>query len=170
MDLVLRKLGMNKGKVFADFLSGMDEVIGRAESIPGWEKYANQLRKTKASLSKIPSVLGERSAKGKSFYPFLKANPIVEAAGDVVVAWFLLWGAMIAQEKLEMLFQKKGAVDAEKQEDFINENAEAAFLVGKIKSCKFFIGNILPITDGKIAAVTWGDVSAWEIREKSFGA
>jgi len=161
---------MNKGKVFADFLAGIDEVISSAESIPGWKKYANQLRKTKASLSEILSVLGERSAKGESFYPFLKATPVLEAAGDVVVAWFLLWGAMIAQEKLETLFQEKGAQDAGKQQDLIDENAEAAFLAGKIQSCKFFIGNMLPITDGKIAAVTWGDVSAWEIRESSFGA
>ena len=170
MDFALRKLGMKKGKVFADFLAGMNEVINRAENISVWKKYAVQLRKTREGLSEIPSVLAERGREGDSFYPFLKATPILEAAGDVVVAWFLLWGAMVAQEKLETLFREKGAEDPEKQADLIDDNAEAAFLAGKIQSAKFFIGNILPITDGKVEAVKWGDVSAWETREVSFGA
>jgi hypothetical protein len=38
-----------------------------------------------------------------------------------------------------------------------------------VHSAKFFIGNILPVTDGKLAAVKWGDTSAWDIRENSFG-
>ena len=58
--------------------------------------------------------------------------------------------------------------DAEKQKAFVGKNAEAAYLAGKIESARFFIGDILPITDGKISALKWGDASAWEIAERSF--
>jgi len=169
MDLTLRKLSMGKGKVFADFLSGMDEVINKAYGIEEWKKYADQVAKTRSALTEIPSLFAKQSGKEGFIYPFLKATPFLEAAGDVAISWFLLWGAMIAQEKLEALFHDKGAEDAETQEALIEEKAEAAYLAGKIQSAKFFIGNILPITDGKIEAIKWGETSAWMIHERSFG-
>lgn len=169
MDLTLRKLSMGKGKVFADFLSGMDEVINKAYGIEEWKKYADQVAKTRSALAEIPSLFAKQSGKEGFIYPFLKATPFLEAAGDVAISWFLLWGAMIAQEKLEALFHDKGAEDAETQEALIEEKAEAAYLAGKIQSAKFFIGNILPITDGKIEAIKWGETSAWMIHERSFG-
>ena len=87
----------------------------------------------------------------------------------MVVSWFLLWGAVIAHESLEALFQEKGADDKEKQEALIENNAECAFLAGKVHSAKYFIGNVLPVTDGKLEAVKWGDTSVWDIKENSFG-
>jgi len=169
IDLILRKLGMKEGKVFADFLRGMDDVINRAWSLPEWKRYAEQLRRTRTALSEIPLILAEWASKGEPYYPLLKATPILEAIGDVVISWFLLWGGMIAQEKLEALFDEKGITNRKEQDAIIQENSEAAFLAGKIEGAKFFIGNILPITEGKINAIKWGDVSAWEISAKSFG-
>ncbi|MBW1796977.1 MAG: acyl-CoA dehydrogenase [Deltaproteobacteria bacterium] len=169
MDLTFRKLGMKKGKVFADFLAGMDEMADRADRLSGWKKYADQFRKTKNALSEIPSALADHAGKGTPVYPFLKATPVLEAAGDVVVSWFLLWGAVVAQEKLEALFMEKGAEDSAKQEELIKENAEAAYLAGKVQSARFFIGGVLPVTDGKIEAIKWGDCSAWETQDRSFG-
>ena len=168
MDLALRKAAMKKGKVFSEFLAGMDEVVGKAEEIPLWKRYATQLAKTKNALGDIPRVLAERVSAGEGSYPFLKATPFLDAAGDVVVAWFLLWGGLIAYERLEALFRDKGADGREAQEALIRESAEAAFYAGRVHSAKFFIGNILPITDGKIEAIKWGDSSAWEICERSF--
>jgi len=170
MDLVFRKLTMKGGKVFSDFLADMDDVIDRAQSIEEWRKYSEQLRKTKSALAGIPAVFNERTSKGQIYYPYLKATDFLEAAGDVVISWFLLWGALVAQEKVEVLFREKGVLDGEEQKSFICENNEGAFLAGKIQSARFFIGNILPLTDGRIEGIKWGDVSAWEIREKSFGA
>ncbi|MFC1822909.1 acyl-CoA dehydrogenase [Thermodesulfobacteriota bacterium] len=171
MDLAMRKLAMKKGKVFTDFMAGMDEVIEKAESMPDFEAYVRQFKKTRSALLEVPSYFSEKTTKGDFFYPLLKATPFLEIAGDVVAAWFLLWGAMLAREKLDGLYQEKGASeDPAKQVEILEENAEAAFLAGKIQSAKFFIGNILPATDGKIDAVQWGDVSAWEIHDRSFGA
>lgn len=168
MDLALRKIRMGKGQVFVDFINGMDEMIDRCSAMPGWEKYAGQIRSTKAAIAELPAHFGEASQSRGTFYPFLKATPFLEAFGDLVVAWFLTWGAVVAQEKLSELFAKKKTTDAQSQQELVNKNAEAAFLAGKVQSAKYFIGNILPLTDGKVAALKWGDVSAWEAHERSF--
>ncbi len=169
MDLALRKLAMKKGSVFADFIISMDEVIGNALKIPELENYANQLKKTKTAINDVPKTFAEKSSKGQAFYPFLQATPFLEAMGDVVISWFLLWGAVIAHEKLDTMFKENSADNTEKQAALIENNTNAAFLSGKIQSAKFFLGNILPITDGKIEAIKWGDTSAWDINNQSFG-
>jgi alkylation response protein AidB-like acyl-CoA dehydrogenase len=168
MDFAFRKVRMAKGAVYSEFLKGMEEMIGRASQIAQLAPYASQLQKTKDALAEVPASLADKTKSAGPAYSFLKATPFLDAAGDVVVAWFLLWAAVVAEEKLNDLFAKKKMDDAEKQKAFIDSNAEAAFLAGKMQSAKFFIGNILPITDGKISALKWGDMSAWEIAERSF--
>lgn len=168
MDLALRKIRMKKGQVFEEFLKEMDEMVNRAMEIPGWHRYAEQIMRTKSALAEVPAHFAEGAEENGPYYTFLKATPFLDAFGDVVVAWFLIWAAVVAQEKLDELFLKKKLEDPESRKSFIQKNADAAFLDGKIQSAKFFIGNILPVTDGKIAALKWGDVSAWDATEKSF--
>lgn len=85
-----------------------------------------------------------------------------------MVAYFLLWSAIVAEEKLEAIFEKEGLDETDKRKEYIQKNDRAAFLAGKLESARFFIANVLPITDGKISAIEWGDLSAWEIAESSF--
>ncbi|ABB32438.1 acyl-CoA dehydrogenase [Geobacter metallireducens GS-15] len=168
MDLALRKIRMKKGQVFAEFLKDMDGMVNRAAELPGLKKHIEQFERTKSALAGIPAHLAEGAEANGVHYSYLKATPFLEAFGDVVVAWFLLWGAVVAHGQLEELFLKKKLEDAESRKSFIQKNTDAAFLDGKIRSAQFFIGNILPVTDGKIAALAWGDVSAWEAVDKSF--
>jgi alkylation response protein AidB-like acyl-CoA dehydrogenase len=168
MDFALRKVNMKRGSVFADFLKDMDIIVRQVESRDGWEKYAVQFQKTKAQLAKIPACLAEQQAIFGTVYSFLQATPFLEATGDLFVAYFLLWSAVVADRKLDSIFRKKNLTDSEKQKEFIKKNSEAAYLAGKIQSAKFFVTNVLPVTDGKLAAIEWGDASALEIVEKSF--
>jgi len=169
LDFTFRKVRMQKGAVFTDFLEHMEAIITQAKQVPELSGCSEQLNQTKANLAEVPKFFEEQTKNGRPYYPFLQSTPFLEAAGDVFTAWFLLWGAVVAHEKLTALYEKKKITDEGKQNDFIRKNAEAAFLDGKIKSARFFIGNILPITDGRIAALQWSDASAWEIQDKSFG-
>lgn len=169
IDFTLRKVRMQKGAVFARFLEGMDGKINEAKQISNLSRYAEQLEKTKNDLADVPRFFTNEVKNNRTYYPFLKSTPFLEAAGDVFVAWFLLWGAVAAHEKLMDLFRKKKLHEDEAQKAFVQKNTEAAFLEGKIQSARFYIGNILPETDGKINALRWEDTSAWEICEKSFG-
>ena len=168
MDFALRKVGMQDGKVFQGLLDDMDAGVAEAEKLPGWQRYAAQLRKTKTALAGIPLTLANQAQKTGIHNSLLKATPFLEATGDVLVAYFLLWSAVVAQEKLETILRKKGIEGSAKRKAFIRKNAQAAFLSGKVESARFFIGNMLPITDGKISAIQWGDQSAWEIAGRSF--
>jgi hypothetical protein len=92
-----------------------------------------------------------RSAEIKTAY--VHAFPLLDAMGDLVMAWMLLWRASIAQEKLEQSAKKK----------------DAAFYEGQVKSAEFFIRGILPLTDGKLAAIRGAVPAAVEIPEAGFG-
>jgi hypothetical protein len=169
MDLALRKLSMKKGTIFAGFIAQMDDVINKARSNPELKKYAEQLNKSKTLILDVPKVFAEKAGQGQMYYSFLQATPFLEAAGDVIISWFLLWAAEIAREKLDNLYKENGAADPEKQKQLIINNKNAAFYSGKVQAAKYFIGNILPITDGRLEAIKFGDASAWDICEQAFG-
>jgi alkylation response protein AidB-like acyl-CoA dehydrogenase len=168
MDFSLRKVRMKKGLVFQSLLDDIETVILQAEKKPGWERYATQLRKTVSTLRNIPASLDQRANDVGAFHSFLQATPFLDATGDVLVAYFLLWSAIVAQEKLSGILEKKGLTDGAEQQEWISKNTQAAFLAGKLDSARYFIANMLPVTDGKLAAIEWGDLSAWEIADKSF--
>jgi hypothetical protein len=84
---------------------------------------------------------------------FAFAYFFMEAAGDVIMAWMLLWRASVASQNLEKDAKKK----------------DAAFYEGQLKSAEFFIKSILPITTGKMNAILTTNSAAVEISEDSFG-
>ena len=85
---------------------------------------------------------------------FANANNFLDVTGDVVMAWMLLWRAIIATQKLEQKPKKK----------------DLAFYEGQLKSAQFFINTVLPVTMGKMNAILVNDTAVVEISEASFGA
>ena len=79
---------------------------------------------------------------------FACAHPLLEATGDIIMAWMLLWRATIANEKLN--------------------TKESAFYQGKIKAAQFFITTILPVTMGKLTAITYENNPAASMEENLF--
>jgi alkylation response protein AidB-like acyl-CoA dehydrogenase len=168
IDFILRKIRLKKGEVFFNFIREMDPIVEQARAIEELAPYAAQLEKVKTDLYAMPDYLAEKTGEDGIFFPLLKAKEFLEAAGEVFMSWFLLWGAVSAFEKLDAFCRKKNISRTEKGA-FIEKNAEAAFLQGKIQSAKFYAGNVLPVTAGKIEAIRWGDVSAWEMTDRSLG-
>ena len=72
----------------------------------------------------------------------------MDAAGDIIMAWMLLWRAAIATRKLDA--------------------KDTGFYQGKIKVAQFFITTILPVTDGKLSAITWDDNPAVNMENTQF--
>lgn len=168
MDFALRKVGMKNHAVFKQLIQHLVQQIQPATDIPELKPYAAQLEKPIQAFDQIPLHFNEEVSKRRLFYPQLKATPFLDAAGDVLIGCFLLWGALVAREKLNLLYTKKKISEPDQRDAFIEKNTEAAFLAGKSDCAKFFIGNLLPVTYGKIEALKWGDVSAWEFRKNSF--
>jgi alkylation response protein AidB-like acyl-CoA dehydrogenase len=153
MDLLGRKLGLNKGKPVMDLLGEVQKTIAMTKDAKGLEDLAAKMEKIVDKLGEVALHMGMTAMSPKVMNAFAFAHPFMEVCGDVVMAWMLLWRAVIASKKLENGAKKK----------------DAAFYQGQIKSAEFFIYSILPITFGKMKAILATNGAAVEITEDSFG-
>jgi hypothetical protein len=152
MDLLGRKLGMNKGKPVMDLLGEMNTAIAAAKATAGLEAFAARVEKAVNKLGEVGMYMGATAMSPKVMSAFAAAHPFLEVTGDVVMAWMLLWRATIAARQLARAKKK-----------------DAAFYEGQIKSADYFINAILPITTGKMIAILNGCSAAVEISEDAFG-
>jgi len=167
MDLLGRKLGMNKGKPFMDFLEDMRKTAATARDINGLADMAGRVEAAVNRLGEAAAHLGKTAASGKVREAYAYAHPFLEATGDVTLAWMLLWRASVAAEKL---YKSAGGSDPEKLIARASKNRDAAYYYGEIKTAEFFISNTLATTFGKLDAILATNAAAVEIPEAAFGA
>jgi len=153
MDLLGRQLGLKGGKVFKEFIEEIRKTIAISRENSGLTELADKVETVTGRLEAVGEIIGKRakSPEFKTAYAF--SLPFLDAMGDVIMAWMLLWRASIAASKLEAGAKKK----------------DTAFYEGQIKSAEFFIYTLLPATLGKFNAIEAGRGPAIEISEKAFG-
>ncbi|MEA1968786.1 MAG: acyl-CoA dehydrogenase [Thermodesulfobacteriota bacterium] len=151
MDLLGRKLGMNKGKPVMDLFGEMQKAIAAAKKIPGLEDYSLSVEKAVNRLGEVALNMGKTAMSEKVLNAFANAHPFQDATGDVVMAWMLLWRASIAAQKLEKAKKK-----------------DKPFYDGLIKSLQFFVETQLPIAMGNLNALKNVGGAAIEIDDASF--
>ncbi|MDY0163186.1 acyl-CoA dehydrogenase [Desulfobotulus sp.] len=150
MDLLGRKLGMKKGKIFMSLLQKIGATVAQAKGVEALAPLAAQTEATLNKLGEVAMHMGKTAMSEKVMVAFSQAHPFLDVVGDLTAAWMLLWRATIAQSKLG---QKK---------------KEDAFYKGVIKSAEFFIYNQLPVTEGKMNAILRSADAAVAIEEESF--
>ena len=153
MDLLGRKLGMNEGKVFIGFMGEIQKTIARAREAQGLSQLADKLEKALNQLGDTALHLGKKGVSPEFKTAFAHAFPFLEAMGDVIMAWMLLWRASIAAEKLNNNAKKK----------------DVNFYEGQLKSAEFFIQTVIPVASGKMDAIVEGSNAAVAISEAAFG-
>jgi len=153
MDLLGRKLGLSKGAVLDSLLDYVDEVIAAARRIKELEPLADALDAVAIRLNDTAQQLTRMARSAEIRTAYAHAFPLLDAMGDVIMGWMLLWRASIAQERLAGGAKKK----------------DAAFYEGQVKSAEFFIRAILPLTNGKLEAIQQAVPAAVEISEAAFG-
>lgn len=166
MDLLGRKLGMKKGKPVMDLFGEMQKTIAAAKGIAGIEAYAAKLEAAVNKLGEVAMHLGATAMSAQVMTAFAHAHPFLEVAGDVVMAWMLLWRASVAAPLLEKL---AGGFDPEARKAASEKNKNAAFYEGQVRSAEYFIQSVLPVTYGKMKAIMSSCGAAVEIPEVSFG-
>jgi alkylation response protein AidB-like acyl-CoA dehydrogenase len=166
MDLLGRKLGMKKGKPVMDLFGEMQKTIAAAKGIAGIEAYAAKVEAAVNKLGEVAMHIGATAMSPQVMTAFAHAHPFMEVAGDVVMAWMLLWRATVAAPLLEKL---SGGFDPEARKSAAEKNKNAAFYEGQIRSAEFFIQSVLPITYGKMKSIMGSCSAAVEIPEVSFG-
>ena len=153
MDLLGRKLGMNKGKPIMDLMGEIQNTITTARTHAKVEAYAGKVEAALNKLGEVALHLGKTAMSSEVMTAFAHAYPFMEVSGDVVMSWLLLWRATIAAEKLENGAKKK----------------DAAFYEGQLKSAEFFVHCVLPVTLGKMDAILVTNSAVVDIAEDSFG-
>ena len=153
MDLLGRKLGMKKGAVFGAFLSEMQKTTREAREINALETMADDLDGAVNRLGEVAMQLGKTAMSPDVKVAFAHSLPFLEAMGDIIMAWMLLWRASVASRKLEGKCSK----------------SDAAFYNGQVKTAAFFISTVLPGTMGRMSAINGMCAAAIDIDDEGFG-
>jgi len=153
MDLLGRKLGMNKGKTIMDLLGEIQHTIAAARTNSRTEGFADKVEAAVNKLGEVALHLGKTAMSPDVMAAFANAYPFMEVAGDVVMSWLLLWRATIAAEKLDAGAKKR----------------DAAFYEGQLKNAEFFTHSVLPVTLGKMDVVLAANAAAVDMSEDAFG-
>ncbi len=154
MDLLGRKLGLNRGKAFLDLLAEVQKTIEAAKETAGLTSLAGRVDETVVKLMETARGLGTMMGAKKISQAFVQAHPFLDVTGDTLMAWMLLWRAVVATRKL---------ADKPKKKD-------VAFYEGQIKSAQFFVQSVLPVTRGKMDVILAGDTAAIDIADEAFGS
>jgi hypothetical protein len=127
--------------------------MAQAKETRGLEEITTEVEKAANRLGEVAMHLGKTAMSAQLKVAFAAAFPFLEVMGDVILAWMLLWRAVLVKQKLEGGAKKK----------------DIDFYEGQIKSAEFFIHSILPTTLGKMNGIVKGNGSAVEISEAAFG-
>ncbi|MEJ2642068.1 MAG: acyl-CoA dehydrogenase [Desulfosarcinaceae bacterium] len=153
MDLLGRKLGLNKGKPIMDLMGEIQKTLAQAKEIETLKPVAASVEAALNKLGEVAMHLGGKAMSPEVLTAFAFAYPFMEVSGDVVLAWLLLWRATIAARKLEKGAKKK----------------DLAFYEGQVKGAEFFTQTVLPVTQGKMRSILATNPAAIDISEDGFG-
>ncbi len=151
MDLLGRKLGLNKGKPIMDLFGEMQKAVTAAKALPELEKQAVKIEEAMNKLAEVAIHMGQTAMSEKALNAFANAHPFQDATGDVTMAWMLLWRATIAVQKLEKAKKK-----------------DKSFYEGIIKSLQFYVETQLPVTLGRFNALMNTSSAAIDIDDNMF--
>ncbi len=154
MDLLGRKLGLNRGEAFKNLLDEVEKTIDSAKEFAGLKEFADKLALNVDRLKEVAQNLTEKLKAGNILNAFANAHPLLDVTGDTIMAWMLLWRATVATQKLQGKLQNK----------------DIPFYEGQLKSAQFFINSVLPVSLGKMSVIMAGDTAVMDISEDSFGA
>jgi len=154
MDLLGRKLGMNKGKPVMDLLGEIQQTLAAANKISNLTDTAAKIETAVNKLGEVMLHIGQAAMSiDTRMNAFAHAYSFMEVSGDVVFAWLLLWRATLAAQNLENGAKKK----------------DLAFYEGQVKSAEFFANSILPVSLGKMNVILASNSTVVDISADAFG-
>ena len=162
MDFLGRKLTMNKGAFLEALAREIKKSVALAKENDELTDMAEQVAAAAEEFYKVAleTAGAIRSTEFKS--AFADAHPLMDAAGDVIMAWMLLWRATVAVPALTKRVAGKNL------EETLANDKTAAFYHGKIMAAEFFIKTQLPVAMGKLDAIHAAGNPAVMIHQNAF--
>jgi len=167
MDLLGRKLGMQQGAVFMNFLGEIQREVAAAKTLPLLAPLAERVQTAADRLAETAMQLGLAAlAEQTRAAAFAHAKPFLDVMGDVCMAWMLLWRARIAADGLLKI---AGSLDPGSRRQAAASSKDAAFYEGQIQTAAYFCNSLLPAVMGRMDAVKAVHPAAVEMPEDGFG-
>jgi alkylation response protein AidB-like acyl-CoA dehydrogenase len=154
MDLLGRKLAMNQGRAFGDLLDEMRKTVEAAKAIMALRELAAEMESAVSKLETTARHIGAMAASERMLTAYAHAYAFMDATGDAVMSWMLLWRAVVAAGQLEKGAGKK----------------DRAFYEGQLAGARFFIRTVLPLSLGRMDVILTGDSVAVDMADEAFGA
>ncbi len=153
MDLLGRKLALNNGGAFGDLIAEIQKTVAAAKEIDALATLACETEKAAARLAETARHLARAVQSERMTAAYAHAYTFMDVTGDTVMAWMLLWRAVVAANRLGQGAGKK----------------DEAFYTGQIAGARYFIRTVLPASLGKMDVIQEGDSTAVDIPEDAFG-
>jgi len=134
-----------------DLFGEMQKAVAAAKALPELEKLAVKVEEAMNKFAEVSIHMGQTAMSAKVLNAFANAHPFQDAAGDVTMAWMLLWRATIAAQKLEKAKKK-----------------DKSFYEGIIKSLQFYVETQIPVTLGRFNALMNTSSAAIDIDDSMF--
>ncbi len=167
MDLLGRKLTMKNGAAFQALLCEMETTIARAAAMPELSDMASGLKTVVDGMKTAADTLIQLMMSAHLLEALAASHPFLEVMGDVIMGWMLLWRAAVAVPELLRISGSASAV--EELSPAMENNRQAVFYDGQLKTAAYFIHTLLPITEGKIRSLMRRSDEVVRIHENSFG-
>ncbi len=100
LDLIGRKLHMNKGATLKAFLGMMQATVASCKDQPLLQPLAGGLADALKHLAETAQYFATCVQEGKAGVPVIKAYPFLNLFGTVTLGWIHLWAASVAGPKL----------------------------------------------------------------------
>ena len=153
IDLLGRKLGMKGGQLLTDLVEEMKKTIDLAKGMDPLKALGEKTETVMQEWENAARHLSETASGPNMLKGYAHACPLMQITGDVVMAWLLLWRAVVAKQKLEGKVKKK----------------DIAFYEGQVQTAEYFIRTVLPITSGLVNTVLDTCGVAIDMDDASFG-
>jgi alkylation response protein AidB-like acyl-CoA dehydrogenase len=168
LDLVGRKLSYRQGALFKSIVVETGALLKTAKKNYRLKDIVEPFDEARKQLIEVTRFFGLKSITEDFMTPILYATPYLELFGDVAVGFMLLWQAVIADRRLNELYEDAKADTPEKKAELVKTNRSAAFYRGKVASAQFFANTVLSLAKGKARAIMSGERSAIDLPEESF--
>ncbi len=153
MDLVGRKLAQAGGANLNAFLGDVQKFITTHGAHPTLGPTVKRLSAAHEAVGGCAMRLLMWFQTGNMGMVPLYANRFLEMMAELAVAWLLLDGAIIADEKLKTV---------------VDGHPDGAFYKGKIHAATYYVRNVLPGVEEKARLMADEDKSALDIPDEAF--
>lgn len=164
LDLLGRKMAKNGGEYFRNFYEHLDKFYESNKARPTLEKEFESFKKALDTVGQCAMKLGEKAMGGDQNFALLNATPFLNMMGYLCFAWLLLEQTLLALPKLEKMWVDVGATTEEPKFALCENNPDARYYEGKVKTTRFYIWNLLPQLFAQAKCIQNENISALKIR------